>query len=391
MEQLRYNSKPTMVVGKRIWTDTETNEVYVETNRAVLIFDISNILQTTLKNEPNYVDGENFSVDYCSLTLTESTNRKNGKLFAFMAPTSCSVDESVSWDNPTEKEKKQGIWFDGGTIEPLAKNIIVSGEWNGDNIVFNITPFVNIWKSKGTSTFAVIITSDETETGAWEFYSQQSEPMLLGGKLQTNLRFLGAGDTNTVSTEGIVVKISPNSSNFTIEPVDPSKTGMNRWNSFNASISIGDTFAMKMPDTTTNTTIFTLLDKRSTQSDDTELLVSGSTTEFSTTKHGTAEFSCVGRIESGYGIVEFANPDNSLKTDLDFLTSGEAVIFNYKPTVTPNNAKSFTVDFYMDETLKNNRSRLYVKEQTVSENRNGSSTRIQWVHLRPRLAISLSF
>jgi hypothetical protein len=99
----------------------------------------------------------------------------------------------------------------------------------------------------------------------------------------------------------------------------------------------------------------------------------------------------VGRIESGYGIVEFTNPDNSLKTDLNYLTSGEAVIFDYKPTVTPNNAKSFTVDFYMDETLKNNRSRLYVKEQTVSENRNGLPTNVQLVRLRPRLTMSLAF
>lgn len=397
MNNLRYNSRQTILVGQKLWSETtptgdDVEEVYLETNRAVLIFNVSDTINSVLQNQSEYTEGQDYSVNYCSLTLTSSNGKRSGKIYAFMAPLQSQVDESVSWNKSTEKE---GIvdpkWYNGGTIEPLAKDIIVEGEWVNNDIVFNITPFINIWKNSETPSFSIVITSDETQSGSWEFHSQQSEPAMIGGKQQTNVRFFGAGDTNTISTEGIVVKVAPYFSNFTIEPVDSSKTALNRWSAFNASVSVGDTFSMAMPDYTTSTTVFTLLDKRSTTSGNTELIVSGSTTEFSTVKYGTAEFSCVGRVESGYGIAEFTNPDNSLKTDLNLLQSNETVVFTYKPTTMLNNAKSFTVDFYMDETLKNSRSRLYLKEQTVSENRNGLNTLIQRVSLRPRLGLSLLF
>lgn len=392
MNQVHYNSRPTIRVGQSELISTENTKTYVETNRGVLIFDISEAIQNALSNEPDYVSGEDYSINHCSLTLTSINENNSGTLYAFMSATDCLVDESVSWTKSTEKEGQANPkWFNGGTIEPLTANITTTGKWINNDIVFDITPFVNIWKNSGKKSFSVVITSNENSLKLWEFHSQQSEPAMIGGKQQTNVRFFGAGDTNTISTEGIVVKVAPYFSNFTIEPVDSSKTALNRWSAFNASVSVGDTFSMAMPDYTTSTTVFTLLDKRSTTSGNTELIVSGSTTEFSTVKYGTAEFSCVGRVESGYGIAEFTNPDNSLKTDLNLLQSNETVVFTYKPTTMLNNAKSFTVDFYMDETLKNSRSRLYLKEQTVSENRNGLNTLIQRVSLRPRLGLSLLF
>jgi hypothetical protein len=94
-------------------------------------------------------------------------------------------------------------------------------------------------------------------------------------------------------------------------------------------------------------------------------------------------------VQSGSGIVEFSSPDNSLKVDLDTVLPNDTIIFDYKPTITPNNATSFTVDFYLDETLKNDRARLYLKQQTASENRSGLNTSVKKSSVRPRLFLNL--
>jgi hypothetical protein len=234
-----------------------------------------------------------------------------------------------------------------------------------------------------------MLRTDETSDETWEFYSQQADSPLLGGEPVTNAVFLGAGDTNSIDTEGVVVKISPQLPHITIQLSDPSAKALNRWAAFNASVSIGDTFSMFLPDMNTNSQVYTLLDKRNSQTGDIQLLVSGSTAGFDTTKHATGEFSCIGRVQSGSGIVEFSSPDNSLKVDLDTVLPNDTIIFDYKPTITPNNATSFTVDFYLDETLKNDRARLYLKQQTASENRSGLNTSVKKSSVRPRLSLNI--
>lgn len=398
MNNTLYNSREIIVIGKKLWYETintpiypeDTENVYLETNRAVLTFNVSDSIKTALQNQSQYIEGQDYSINYCSLTLTSSNKKRNGNLYAFMAPLDSPIDESVSWDKPTEKRDiTQTNWTNGGSIEPLAKNIRVKGEWNNMDVVFNITPFINIWNSSGKNSFSIIITSDETDVETWEFYSQQANSPLLGSKPVTNAVFLGAGDTNSIDTEGVVVKISPQLPYLTVESADPSAVALNRWAAFNASVSIGDTFSMFLPDLNTNSEVYTLLDKRNSQTGDIQLLVSGSTAGFDTTKHTTGEFSCIGRVQSGSGIVEFSSPDNSLKMDLDTVLPNDTIIFDYKPTITPNNATSFTVDFYLDETLKNNRARLYLKQQTASENRSGLNTSVKKSSVRPRLSLNI--
>lgn len=385
---IRYHSQSTLRVG--------IDEIIVgsypvpEVNRAVLIFNIQDAINNILSAKSEYTTGNQYSVINARLNLVSSNGKTAGNLYAFMLPLASSVDESVSWQKPTEKS---GItleqWSSGGAVEPLTEGISAKGLWNQTQIEFDITPFVNIWLSSGKPNFGIMITSDETTKEIWEFHSQEAETPLISGAPLTNVRFLGAGDTNTMNTEGIVVKISPQLPYLTIDSSDNSTTGMNRWAAFNASVSIGDTFSMLLPDTGISASVYTLLDKRTTASGDTQFLVSGSVSGFETQKHATAEFVSTGRVESGTGIVEFVSPNNSLKVDLATIVPENTIIFDYKPTITPNNAKAFTVDFVLDETLKNNRSRIYVKEQTASENRNGMSTVMRKSRVRPRLSLNV--
>lgn len=401
---IRYHSQTNIKVG--IDQATVNNYKIPILHRGVLIFNIDYAINNVLATRyTSYNTVDNYTVLSAILSLSSSNGKTAGNIYAFMVPTNTPIDESVSWETPTQNPITQKTtteyecvecshssrknWSNGGSIEPLAKDIIVKGIWNNQEVMFDLTPFVNIWMSSKKTNFAVIITSDEKNQEIWEFYSQQAETPLLGGSPLTNVTFLGAGDTNTMNTEGIVVKISPQLPHLTIDSSDNSTTGMNRWAAFNASVSIGDTFSMFLPDAGISASVYTLLDKRTTASGDTQFLVSGSVSGFETQKHGTAEFSCNGRVESGSGIVEFTSPNNSLKVDLTTVMPENTIIFDYKPTITPNNAKSFTVDFVLDENLKNNRTRIYVKEETASENRNGLPTTVRKSRVRPRLSLNL--
>jgi hypothetical protein len=356
-------------------------------NRAILLFDIEDYIKNSLSSFAGYTAGMDYSVLSATLTLDASDGKTAGTVYGVMLPTGISVDSTASWTRPSQE---YGVtWEDGGTTEPLADGISAEASWSGSTVSFNITPFVNIWLASGAPNFGIMLRTDETSDETWEFYSQQADSPLLGGEPVTNALFLGAGDTNSINTEGIMVKISPQLPYLTVESADPSATATNRWAAFNASVSIGDTFSMFLPDLNTNSQVYTLLDKRNSETGDIQLIVSGSTAGFETTKHATGEFSCVGRVQSGSGIVEFSSPDNSLKVDMNTVLPNDTIIFDYKPTITPNNATSFTVDFYLDETLKNNRARLYLKQQTASENRSGLNTSVKKSSVRPRLSLNL--
>lgn len=342
--------------------------------RTVLVCDIGNYLQNRVSSFSGYAEGMDYSVLNAELIVSSSKGQTFGSIYAIMLPTDTDMNPS---------------WTDEPVLDPFTQGISVAGNWIGSEIVFNITPFVNVWKSSGAETFAIMLKSDENSEEILEIHSQQADSPPIGNKPQNGVRFLGAGDTNFINTEGIVVKLSPIDSYLSIESVDSSPSGSNKWSAFNASISIGDTFSMFLPDLLVQNSIYTLLDKRTRENGDIQMIASGSTTGIEATTHATGEFSCIGKVQSGSGIVEFANPDNSLMVDLNTIVSGNVVIFDYKPTMTPNNAGSFTVDFYSNETFKNNRSRLYLKEQTASENRSGLNTVVKKLTVRPRLSFNL--
>jgi hypothetical protein len=318
------------------------------TYRGVLIFNIRDSVEDAVSAITGYTAGMEYSILHANITLTSSEGQSGGVLQAFMLATGASTDESTTWTKPSQA-----------------------------------------YESSGKGTLEVAVKTDETSPDVLQFHSQQAASPLIGAKPQTNTVFYGAGDSNSINTEGVVVKISQQLPYLTLESAETEGTGTNRWSAFNASVSVGNTFSMFLPDIQGTASTYTLLDKRSGDSG-VQMIISGDTAGFSSTVHTTAEFSCTGTVAAGLGIVEFSAPDNSLLTDLSTLNPNDTVIFGYTPTISPNNAKSYTVDFYSDERTKNNRVRLYTKEATASENRSGLNTEVKRVSVRPRLNLTLS-
>lgn len=375
---LLYQSRATMKIGGA------KSAVY----RSVLIVDMSSYIENNLLGVIGYTSGINYSILNANLTVTSSEGKTSGNVYALMLPLGISTDESASWYKPSEVYG--ATWAEGGSVEPVASEISPLGTWNGYDLSFNITPFINIWRGSTARNFAVLLFSDEDTEEVLSFHTQQSASPLIGAKAQTNCVFLGANDTNSISTEGTVVKIVNTLPYVSVQSAETDAVAAQRWSAFNASISVGDTFSMYLPDISATAGVYTLTDKRS-GGNGVELIVSGSTSGFSTQIHAAAEFSCTARVPSGSGIVQFTNPDNSLLVDLAALKPNDTVIFDYIPTVSPNNATSYTIDFYSDERNKNDRIRLYVKEQTASENRSGLNTSLKRSRTRPRISLDISF
>jgi hypothetical protein len=387
-KNLLYHSQAEITVG--LQEKSYKGYTTIETTRGVIVLDLYESIQNALTTQTGYTTGTDYSVINCLLTITSSDGKTSGNLYALMLSTDFDTDESVSWSKPTQvRGATTQNWINGGTIEHLAENISITGEWKNDDITFDITPYVNIWRNSGKQTLSVLIVSKENTIESWKFHSQQSQTVFIGKNEQTNVRFLGGGDTNTINTEGILVKVSPYSPYLTVEPMDSDENALNRWNAFNSSVSVGNTFSMFLPDVKSSADIYTILDKR-TGTYGTQFVISGSTTGISTEIQSTAEFSCTGTVPPDSGIVEFGSANTLLKTELSALSENDSIIFDYKPMVSPNNAKSFTVGFYSDETSKNNRVRLYLKQKTVSENRNGVNTGIKRKSIKPRLYLNLS-
>lgn len=376
--ELLYSERPTIKIGGRL----------SNTYRGLLFFDIKQYIENGLQAVTGYTTGTKYSVLNANLTITSSEGATGGNIYAFMLPLGACADESASWYKPSEKVDL--TWEDGGTVEPLAESISPVGTWNEHDVSFDITPFVNIWMSSPQNPMGIMLTSDETTDTVLQFHSQQAITPLLGGSLQTNAVFIGAGDSTTISTEGIVVKISPYAPYITLESANSSDSESKRWSALNASISTGNTLSISLPDLGLSPNTYTLVDKRIGASG-IQFVLSGPTAGLQNTLHTTAEFQCNGNATSGYGIVEFYSPSKTLLTDFSTLVSGETVVFNYTPTISPNNAKSYTLDFYADETQNNNRARLYLKEQTASENRSGLLTEVKRNSVRPRVSMSLAF
>ena len=355
--------------------------------RSLLFFNIKSYIENNLKKISGYTTGTNYSVLDATLTLTAVEGVTFQNVYSQLIALDINADESASWYTPSESHS--ATWTPENSIEPLSEKIVSVGTQQNADLVFNITPFVNIWLASPLKPMGIMLFGDENSDDKMNFHSQQAPSPLVGQKQQTNTVFLGAGDINTINTEGILVKIENQNPYLYIESSDGNAEAIKRWSAFNASVSIGNTFSMFLPDVNTSSQIYTLIDKR-TSATGLQLVVSGSTAGIDTTVFTSAEFSCVGTTPSGYGIVEFYSPDNSFITDASILKSGEPIIFEYVPSIYPNNATSYTLDFYSDERNKNNRIRLYLKEQTASENRTGLPTEVRRNSIRPRLQITLS-
>jgi hypothetical protein len=361
--------------------------------RGVLILSPKSQIENTLSTIVGYSAGVNYSINNCTLSLTAKGGFVNVPMYAYMLPLTTKIDESMTWYSPSTSTG-EAFENEGGDIEPYATQITSTGNWSGNTVSFDITPYMNLWNGSESDTLGIVITG--VESGSSElhtyFYSSEATTPLTGGKLLTNCKFLGGGDTNTVSTEGVRIKIEKYGAYHTISLQDTAPSGSLYWSIFNASASVGDTFAMFSPDTeqklSLGTVVCTIQDKVGSDLS-AAIVVSGISLGTETIYHTTAEFSATSTIPSGQGIIEFAEPDSKLLFDLSTFAKNDPVYVSYRATTSPNNSKSFTLNFYADETRKNGRARLYLNEPTVSENRIGLNTEIKPQGVQPKIKLSL--
>lgn len=391
------------------YTDTiqfqSRNYIRVGTNgtdltyRGVIFLSPQNQIQSVLSTSSKGISA-GYSILNAELSLTAMSGSSNIPVRAFMLPLKTNTDQTISWLKPSSSTTE---YFDnpGGDIEPLSENIVCYGQWNGNKVSFNITPYANIWNGTTAEKLGLVIAHEETVTGFETFfYSSESTTPLIGGSALSNCRFLSAGDTNSISTEGVRIRMVPYGSNVSVELVDSSEKGKMYWSAFNAAIATGKTFSIRLPDATdiptfsendptaNNGYIFTVVDKLSADGIP-SIIVDEYASVVSNRFYSTAEFVCTSTLPSGTGILEFTNPNDRLVTDLSALRHNDPLYINYTPTSAANNARSYTLNLYSNETLLNNRVRLYLNEPAVSENRNGLYTEIKTQSVQPTLKIDI--
>jgi len=348
-----------------------------------------------------------YSIKNATLSLTAMSGSANIPVRAFMLPLSSNADENVLWDKPSSSGNN---YFDnlGGDIEPLSEGIECYGQWKSPTTVsFDITPYMNIWNTQKSDKLGIIIANEESVRGFHTFfYSSESPTPFVGGQRLTNCKFLGAGAVNSVETEGVRVKFTQNGVNVLLQSVDTSTSGSTNWAAFNAGIAVGATFSMLMPDVTDAPSfsekvknegtamkgykayIFTVLNKLSDGATPT-IVVDENTSVFSTDFYTTGEFSYSSPLPTGSGIMEFTEADTKLLLDLSALQKNDPLYVNYTATNSPNNVRSYSVNFYSNETLKSKRVRVYLNEAAVTENRIGAYTEIKSSSVQPTLNMQI--
>lgn len=362
-----------------------------ERYRAVILLNPRSFFSNAVSNIQGYTSGSPYTIVNATLNLTRSSGATGTNLQAFLMPLTAVTDASVSWLKPSEG--KTASWtLAGGDAEPTVSEIVPNGVWNGSTVSFDITPFLNVWDATGTSQIAVCVKSDEADSTVTEFYSWESESTLIGGAPLQNCKFLSTGSTNTTNTEGIRVLVRSNGST-TIELADERTTAVQQWNSFGAATSTGSTFSFFSPDTEQGVvlgTVLCTLTDRTTTATGSPIVVSGLSLPNGITEYyTTAEFSGTSTIPAGTNILEITSPNAQTKTDVSGLVSDETLLVNYLAGSTASNARSFTVKFTADETLKQNRVRVYLNETAIAENRIGLNTELSKVQNRPILKTDL--
>lgn len=367
-----------------------------ENYRAVIILEPTTAITSALSTVSGYTAGAAYSVGNATLTLALQSGATGTALEAVLLPLGVTVDASVSWYKPSEGAGT--TWTNGGgDTEPAAAEIVSTGVWNDHNILFDVTPFLNIWNTSGSQKLAIAIKTKVQTNEILEFHSWESQSSVIGGDGLLTCQFLVGGENNTTLTEGIRVLVQTSGSTAagvtaTISLADERTTAVQQWNSFGASITTGSTLTFFSPDTEQGLVLgsvtCTLNDKVSDNTGS-PFVVTGISLGGITAYYTTAELSSVSVLPSGTGIIEISNPTAQTVSDINELTTNQNIYVDYLAGSASNNSRSFTVKFVADETMKQNRSRIYLNETPVSENRNGLNTRISVIQTKPSLTMDL--
>lgn len=301
-----------------------------------------------------------------------------------------TIDETVTWYKPSEQSTTQ--WnTEGGDSDPPLSGVITTGSWSEDGVLtFDLSEMYTQWSVTGRSVLAVAIQSDGLEEGVQEFNSWESVEGYLGDSVLTNCIFLAEGDTSSSRTEGVRAVLTPEGSNILLTQAETNATRLSQFYSFNFSTPIGATFEVLDPDinnsVTIGTKVCTLLDKPSADS----MLLSGFTLPNSLTQHETTvEFASNTTIPYGSHVLEIQNPSTETVNEALALYPDQKLKIRYYNPPANNNSRNFTVAFVSDERRYKNRIRVFLNEQTVSENRNGLGTEILLSETKPVLMIDL--
>lgn len=387
------NSTSTTQSSTKLYRERDTIKVGNTINanyQGIIIINPKNQISNTLQG--NSLPPEtNFSITKATLTLKTNSLKKRQSVLATMLPLNEQYDETVTWENSSEKKNILRSYVN--TIQHSSENAY--GQWNGNTVSFDITQYVSIWKSKQDihDSFAVCILSNEPPfyitNEPLEFFSKNSSKYSLGGEEQKNCVFLKGGDLNFIDTDGIRVILTHQNGVSQIEYNDITPKSENIWNSIINSISIGNSFDFVSPDTEQNVILgnytCTLL-----KTENQKMFVSGLTLPPNTQSyHTTAEFKAVSTVPEGIGLIEINNPSEKTFYDAKMLKTGDNISVEYVFTSPENNNKMFTVDYVLVEELKKNRIRIYTKEIPFSENRNGKSTQIITENNEPSIKLDL--
>jgi hypothetical protein len=367
-----------------------------EVFKSIFVFSPKALIESAIRTTTGASADNTYKFGKASISISATETQSTAHdLYVSLLPLGLSVDDSASWEKPSEAYS--ATWTtEGGDIDPTAQGITIKGMWdsteNPEKITFDITDYMSIWKTSETHLVSLVINDDGSPKDVIKFFSAESTDVKIGGSALTNCRFYTGVETQTTSIAGVRVMITPTGTTASISFVDPSCEAEKRWVTFNGAATVGGTCSIVSPDfeqgILIGSVICTITDKTAGPRGPV-LVVSGLSLGSVTNYYTTAEFSTTKNINSGFGYVELTNPDEKTLSDISLLKENDIIKVEYSATLSENNVRQYTVKYTADEKFTNNRARIYFNEQVVSENRNGQLTELLIPTKRPSVDLQI--
>lgn len=269
-----------------------------------------------------------------------------------------------------------------------------SNQLNSANKVqIDITNLVSEWFSDTSRPLSLVLwsPSGELQPTLMEFQSLESTESLVGSGVYTTCKFLSAGDTTSFHSRGVVVTLeAQDGGTVLITKIINDPLSDKNFKSFQTLVPIGATFTLIDPDVNNSlnlgSSVCTVLDRPTEDS----VVVSGLSMPSGVNLHKTTvEFVATVELPNTTNIIDILSPSPKTVEAFSALNPEDVISVNYSFGTTQNNAKEFTVSLVSDETIYDNRIRVYVKEAVVSENRTGQPTEFRNAKVKPYLQIDL--
>ena len=264
---------------------------------------------------------------------------------------------------------------------------------NASKVNLDITSAVSEWSRNPQQPLSLLLysVSNEEQNKVFQFESLESTAVLIGDSVYTTCTFLSAGDTTTVHTKGAVFVLETNGSNILITVVDNDPISAQNFAAFQNLVSVGATFDLIDYDTNNGvnlgTTTCTVLARPASNS----VLISGLVLPNGITSHETTlEFVATIAVPPEIYIMDITNPSSTTLKAFEELNINDGLGVRYLSGAANNNSKDFTLKLVSNDTLYNNRLRVFFNESVVSENRTGKPTQITQTGIKPTLEIDLT-